>query len=342
MEPLSWMQKFQISPQEQETWTLKPGQSALCYALEKGFVEEKTLLQWASQHHGVGILPESYFSSHTPPTNLLEKYKHVDTCVPIGEWEGLLIVAALLPSEELTEALKKIDPRPVQLVLCGFTALQTWRNAKGEEVKDRLLPAPSSAKHKEQPPKPPTLREELSSAPNLNEEGDSNRLCGKHPPLPPSGQASPKQQGEMMRQLQECADTILQQWEGFDRTMLLLLSGEQLQPWRWHGDWSPKEGAGEESVMGVDVAGPSFFRVAWTTRDFYHGYVPEGDINGIFFKNWTEGKYPEHVTAYPLIYEGRRMGVILGLASHVSAQGLSLEGLKQLGDQLAQTLSSRL
>lgn len=71
----------------------------LSYCLHQHLIPPKEYLEWARETHQVPVLMDEFFMAYGPSTVLFQSYHSVYTwssfCVPIAEWDGVLMVACL-------------------------------------------------------------------------------------------------------------------------------------------------------------------------------------------------------------------------------------------------------
>jgi hypothetical protein len=100
--PQSWQEYFKLSPEK-----LLPSAS-LIEAIAEGHISELDYLTWACENYEQPVLNISFFSSPlAPKQELWHKWRNAfawsATCLPVGEWDGHLIIGSLeavsLPSE---------------------------------------------------------------------------------------------------------------------------------------------------------------------------------------------------------------------------------------------------
>ncbi len=121
----------------------------------------------------------------------------------------------------------------------------------------------------------------------------------------------------------------------FQQSMILLLNGEELKPWKWENSWSPKS---KEAFEGFNPDQPGLFRIIKRTKQPYHGYVVSSSLNKAFFKNWGFETFPEHVTALPMIVEGHLTGIVLSLGDKASASDRALIDSDKMVNEFVNTI----
>ncbi|MBY0316505.1 MAG: hypothetical protein K2Q26_13360 [Bdellovibrionales bacterium] len=61
-----------------------------------------------------------------------------------------------------------------------------------------------------------------------------------------------------------------------------------------------------------DFKTPNPFRIAKLTSKPFHGPISKNVPSDLFFKVWNNGKYPDHMTVYPVAIGGKNFGYLLG------------------------------
>lgn len=129
----------------------------------------------------------------------------------------------------------------------------------------------------------------------------------------------------------------------FEKSIILVLrQNNLLQPWKWDKAFSPLE----EALKPFDPQVPSLFRIVLKTKKPYHGFVLPSDLNDEFFRQWGYDGLPLHVTAVPIQFESRLIGVLLSTGTPEANTPKALEqsektalhlakGLAQLKSQIA-------
>lgn len=127
MSHTNWQEHFKVKLQglthafEHSGSTL----SLLGFALKNEYLTSEEYLNWASRHFGLPLLNAGFFAANTPNTHFFSKFKSTfnwsPECLPLGEWDGALIIAGVQPPQELPNNLKFI------FVLAAFENLEsTW------------------------------------------------------------------------------------------------------------------------------------------------------------------------------------------------------------------------
>lgn len=98
--------------------------SFLSFCLKGGYLNEETYSRWAQNNYELPKVKGRFFEENTPNINLWKKWKDIydwsPACLPLGEWDGQLLVGALEPLPELQDKTK------VQVLLCNLSDLEDW------------------------------------------------------------------------------------------------------------------------------------------------------------------------------------------------------------------------
>lgn len=121
----------------------------------------------------------------------------------------------------------------------------------------------------------------------------------------------------------------------FQQSMILLLNGEDLKPWKWENTWTPKN---KQAFEAFNPDQPGLFRIIKRTKQPYHGYVVSSPLNKEFFKQWGFDALPEHVTALPMIVENHLSGIILSLGDESSGSDRALMDASKIVDEFVNTI----
>lgn len=145
----------------------------------------------------------------------------------------------------------------------------------------------------------------------------------------PTGEVVPLEMLEMKlsqcKDLESLATTILGGWSGFfDKSMILLLQGGQLQIWKASGQWTGNPQPG--TIIALDT--PSIFKIVLDTKYPYHGHVTPGPVNDFFFANTNSGVFPDHVTVVPMVHDRRVLGMIFGGCKKESGRNVPLQRIE--------------
>lgn len=103
-----------------------PEVSLLSYILDKKTnAEIDGYLKWAALKWGLAIVHRSFFQIHSPnKTSLMQNLQWTSEMLPIGSWDGHLIVGVL---QDQGSKLNSISPRPVQVLCHPSDLTKIWK-----------------------------------------------------------------------------------------------------------------------------------------------------------------------------------------------------------------------
>jgi hypothetical protein len=120
----------------------------------------------------------------------------------------------------------------------------------------------------------------------------------------------------------------------FEKVMVLQVHQMMLKPYVWNDAWTQNKNMN----ANVDLSMGSIFRIVFTSRKPYHGYVVRNPINDSFFNAFNKGQLPEHATIVPVSLDGNLVAMILGFTSQQNADSLSLEECERIADNYAKDI----
>jgi len=171
---------------------------------------------------------------------------------------------------------------------------------KAPSQKAPAMPPPPPPIHKAMPPPPP--KQEVATT---NDENTPTRQWTFDPMGTPKGPVI------------EAFDSLK---TNFERYMVLMIVGQNLVPYQWQESWSPDQSV--EAVIPLRV--PSFLNIVANSRGPFHGNPRPNAINDQFCKRWYHGKYPQHITALPLMEGEDVFGVLFASTTPEKAKLISL------------------
>lgn len=122
-----WQDHFKSAIQNAESLYSKDSTnvSLLMFCLRSKLIPSADYLNWAKENFQLPVLSEQYFQVHKPQQELYKKWQKIHKwsceCMPIAEWDGVLIIACL----ELPENYQNVNP--TTFVLASHEALdQAW------------------------------------------------------------------------------------------------------------------------------------------------------------------------------------------------------------------------
>lgn len=94
------------------------------YVLGQKWVPEEEYFSWAQAHYQCALLKNDYFMMHNPSLENWQKWQALhpwrQDLVPIGEWDGVLLVGCMEKPEMFPQSLN------VCFILCPVAGLQSW------------------------------------------------------------------------------------------------------------------------------------------------------------------------------------------------------------------------
>ena len=120
----------------------------------------------------------------------------------------------------------------------------------------------------------------------------------------------------------------------FEKGMVLQVHQMMLKPYVWNDAWTQNQNMN----ANVDLSMGSIFRIVFTSRKPYHGYVVRNPINDSFFNAFNKGQLPEHATIVPVSLDGNLVAMVLGFTSQQNADSLRLEECERIADNYAKDI----
>ena len=120
----------------------------------------------------------------------------------------------------------------------------------------------------------------------------------------------------------------------FDRVMILQPNQMLLKPSLWQGNWHYNK----NSNANIDITMSSIFRIVFTSKKPYHGYVVRNQINDSFFNTFNQGELPDHATIVPVMIDNNLVGMILGFTDQHKADFVNLEDCERIAEKYASEL----
>jgi hypothetical protein len=122
----------------------------------------------------------------------------------------------------------------------------------------------------------------------------------------------------------------------YQKSMILLKSGDQVKPWKWDGRFNPATPA----VTSVTLLQPSPFRIVHRTHKPFHGYVVPNDLNTKFFAQWNASQTPEHITIAPVMIDDHVIGMLLAIGEKTADTKACLHLTESLANSIASQIKS--
>lgn len=127
MTKVNWQDHFTSAMQEAENLYSKDSTnvSLLMFCLRSKLISAAEYLEWAKENFQIPVLSGKFFQIHKPSAELYKKWQKIhkwsNECMPIAEWDGVLIIACL----EIPENYNNVNP--TTFVLTSHEVLdQTW------------------------------------------------------------------------------------------------------------------------------------------------------------------------------------------------------------------------
>ncbi len=96
-------------------------------------------------------------------------------------------------------------------------------------------------------------------------------------------------------------------YQFYRNLMVLKLKDNIAIPMRWDPSYKKSK-----SLAGFSLDQPSIFRIAAKTKKPFHGPIAPNPINNQFIEHWFDGHTPNYLTIYPLFFEKKCVGLLLG------------------------------
>lgn len=120
----------------------------------------------------------------------------------------------------------------------------------------------------------------------------------------------------------------------FDRVMILQPHQMLLKPSLWQGNWHHNK----NSNSNIDITMSSIFRIVFTSKKAYHGYVVRNHINDAFLNSFNQGELPDHATLVPVLVDNNLVGILLGFTDLRKAEFVNLEDCERIADKYGSDL----
>jgi hypothetical protein len=118
----------------------------------------------------------------------------------------------------------------------------------------------------------------------------------------------------------------------FEKSMIVLYTDGEMKPWKWTPTW-----ALQGPPLPIDLSTPSIFRIAYLSKNPFHGEPVTNPINKAFFDQWNAGALPSHITICPLLVSDSPTGMLLGVTSKPT-NTVSLPTVERLASEVSDLL----
>jgi hypothetical protein len=122
----------------------------------------------------------------------------------------------------------------------------------------------------------------------------------------------------------------------YQKSMILLKSGDQVKPWKWNANFHPSTPA----ISSISLLQASPFRIVHRTHKPFHGYVIINEINEKFFAQWNNGKIPELLTITPILIEDHAIGMLLAIGDSSADTKPCLQMMETLAGNVAKQIQA--
>jgi hypothetical protein len=128
----------------------------------------------------------------------------------------------------------------------------------------------------------------------------------------------------------EAASFVLAQFmTRFAGALILHRQGHELRPWRWPDSFEWQQDA------AIPLDKPSLFKIAFKSRQPYHGPVVSNGQNDAFFRSLGFEVPPAHVTAQPIVAGQDVVGILVGFGDAGTSAAANLQLARTLAEQMA-------
>lgn len=327
-------------------------------ALNNQRIKEADYLKWAQSTYELPIVKNEFFSKEQLDSDFWAKWADYYTwspaCLPIYEWEGVLMIGCLAPPENFPSTSKTV------FVLTSASALSDfWHKNVSENYKEmfsNLYPSfqiPSAESSEEsldgifedsQPIQLGSL--ELKPSNNSNNLEQTNIEQNKPiieikkdvtqtfskistiekkaspikvEPIKPS--SVPRFYLESLHKNEknllkvELGHVFNQLAAFFDKMAFFAIDFNQ--SFMIPTVWSESV-TPPDDIIPISITERGVFKIVVSTGKPYHGYIVPNPFNESFFAAWNGGEIPEHITIQPLFCKNQIAGVLFGIG-HSSA-----------------------
>lgn len=337
----------------------------LSYALKHQAIPEEVYYSWAHENYRVPFVKSQFFTSPKFQKKVWDKWKSQfewhQTFLPLGEWDGHIIIGCLDPSERAPEL-------PAIYLLCRLEDLElAWTNYGGTtQSKDSLqsiATAPPPANQRIVAQLTPQAEEPKSKQPELELNDAPAKVAIKTPSLESRKIASndlKKSEEKILTEnistapdkekrtyflevlhkdkqqqfLSQAKNTFDSMHAFFTKSFILAVDnqGQACKPVAWDENFSSAQ------CETINLASPSMFRIVNTTSKPYHGSVTLNEANEKFFNEWNKKEIPAHVTIVPLISNQKVIGMLVGFGDSTANNKAILNNVEKIGQQFLTAL----
>jgi hypothetical protein len=292
------------------------------------------------------ILSKKFFDVHKPSVEFHSQWlglsEWTERIIPVYQWEDILFIAFSSPPntatvERINQSLANKNMKIV-LALCDEVVLrQAWDQLQSLTTSNQK-PASDS---------PEGLLDIAIAAKPSIEQLSPEDLIAENEVLDMVDTDSSKPNKALFDITRTSAqddrnwdltlqDAMTKLHGTYQKAMILLKDEDGLRPWKWDDYFQCSTST--PSLINLNKA--SLFRIVDKTQKPYHGYVVDSEINHIFFKEWNEGKIPEHITLAPMMIGETIVGMLLAVGQKNSNDKKNLLLCENLAINLAKKIES--
>ncbi len=291
-----WQVFFGIPEKVFQGWEKSSQGSPLYWALKEGRVDKLKYLKWASTRYGLPILKNSFFQNVSMDSSMWKTLEHKGKWskkwVPIYQWEGTVFCACVEPpdAEHLSEDLVPVLVDPAKLELC-------W-----EKIQDLQKESQPPLENKEEetkvfneaPAAPPRLQTLIASVTKITRVTNLLKMFKSDKK---TSSVSTERDGifKLSKKYFSCVIVF-----GFHKDKFI--------PLQYSDSLS--------TPIEVSVRENSLFRLMYTSRREYHGWVVQNQTHIQFFASCGfKHALPKHISLVPVYGEGDNLlGAFMGIS----------------------------
>ncbi len=341
--------------------------SILMHALKQQAIPEEVYYSWAQENYQVPFVKSPFFTSPKFQKKVWDKWKSQydwhQAFLPLGEWDGHILIGCLDPSERASEL-------PAIYLLCRLEDLETaWSNYGGTTQKATQSPpaqvnaAPPPTNQRIVAQLTPQAEMPQTVQPTLKINEEPAKVTIKTPSLESrkiTSNDAKKSEEKILNEntstapdkekrtyflevlhkdkqqqfLNQAKVTFDSMHTFFSKSFILAVDNQNqiCKPVIW-----------DESFNGtqcepINLSSPSMFRIVNTTSKPYHGSVTLNEINEKFFNEWNKKEIPSHVTIVPLMSNQKVIGMLVGFGDATANNKAILNNVEKIGQQFLAAL----
>ncbi|MBX2996071.1 MAG: hypothetical protein KF681_14690 [Bdellovibrionaceae bacterium] len=168
------------------------------------------------------------------------------------------------------------------------------------EFSDDITPAAAAAPTPPPPPVKTVAAEVVSPLPASPAAQHRKVPAAAATPAPPTKPTDSPVEIELWKKMSQ----------HFESSMICLFQKGQVLPVKWSPNLSASIPSPSSKAFSTLKASP--FRIVARTQKSYHGFLVPNEISDSFFREWTSGQYPEHLTMSPIMAGELVVGFLMG------------------------------